>query len=490
MSPFANNQNGHNGQAGRNNQNGSNAQNPYWQTLPQPNSTATPSQGLESFSARRPATHTLPPFSLPHPTQDNTIPRAPSFTAGDLNSVASSPGSIVHSNSSHSHSSQNGLVGVGNYSQPSQNGVMNSNGSQAGPPISQAQVSPYTTGTWPMPGGQDAYTFAPATMNSGLSNGHQHTYASGMVSPSPVTSNGLTSNTLTSNSPGSLASNHSRAMPSPPSQQTVSGHRQSIYAPILQPPNAPAPTPNFGFASSMPHSPGGLPATSSSFYGSSTSVALPQSATYSTAYPTRTNLPPSTAGAAQHSMPSLAGQIPVPYHPRPLPGNYGNGYGGFSAHMTPQVATNLSTPGTPMRVINGVQHHHLSAGFQHHHHPSMPYGNYGGQAHQDRPFKCDICTQSFNRNHDLKRHKRIHLAVKPFPCKYCEKSFSRKDALKRHNLVKNCEGKFKEAQGQAQDDPIKSSNSSPEPDQDQDQDQGPNGEFDFSAPLNGISNNA
>jgi hypothetical protein len=30
----------------------------------------------------------------------------------------------------------------------------------------------------------------------------------------------------------------------------------------------------------------------------------------------------------------------------------------------------------------------------------------------------------------LKRHKRIHLAVKPFPCGHCEKSFSRKDALK------------------------------------------------------------
>ena len=49
---------------------------------------------------------------------------------------------------------------------------------------------------------------------------------------------------------------------------------------------------------------------------------------------------------------------------------------------------------------------------------------------QDRPFKCDECPQSFNRNHDLKRHKRIHLAVKPFPCGYCDKSFSRKDALK------------------------------------------------------------
>jgi uncharacterized Zn-finger protein len=64
------------------------------------------------------------------------------------------------------------------------------------------------------------------------------------------------------------------------------------------------------------------------------------------------------------------------------------------------------------------QHHHL-------------YGHAAQTQQQaDRPFKCDQCPQSFNRNHDLKRHKRIHLAVKPFPCSCCEKSFSRKDALK------------------------------------------------------------
>lgn len=56
----------------------------------------------------------------------------------------------------------------------------------------------------------------------------------------------------------------------------------------------------------------------------------------------------------------------------------------------------------------------------------------------ERPFKCDECPQSFQRSHDLKRHKRIHLAVKPFPCPSCDKSFSRKDALKRHILVKGC----------------------------------------------------
>lgn len=51
-------------------------------------------------------------------------------------------------------------------------------------------------------------------------------------------------------------------------------------------------------------------------------------------------------------------------------------------------------------------------------------GPYMGKA-----FKCDQCMQSFRRNHDLTRHKNIHLVVKPFPCKFRSKRFSRKDAL-------------------------------------------------------------
>lgn len=73
-------------------------------------------------------------------------------------------------------------------------------------------------------------------------------------------------------------------------------------------------------------------------------------------------------------------------------------------------------------------HHHLG---QHAMYATSPHN-----AHSDRPFKCETCQAGFNRNHDLKRHTKIHLAIKPFPCNYCDKSFSRKDALKvRLNLL-------------------------------------------------------
>ncbi|WYZ41411.1 hypothetical protein EsH8_V_000306 [Colletotrichum jinshuiense] len=80
--------------------------------------------------------------------------------------------------------------------------------------------------------------------------------------------------------------------------------------------------------------------------------------------------------------------------------------------------------------------------------PLMSSASHDGQTNQrpDRLFKCDQCPRSFNRNHDLKRHKRIHLAVKPFPCNHCDKSFSRKDALKRHRLVKGCGSKKEDEQ--------------------------------------------
>lgn len=48
-----------------------------------------------------------------------------------------------------------------------------------------------------------------------------------------------------------------------------------------------------------------------------------------------------------------------------------------------------------------------------------------------RPFRCNVCPASFVRNHDLKRHIRVH-ENKAWKCGGCSKVFSRRDAIKRH----------------------------------------------------------
>ncbi|KAL6301116.1 hypothetical protein BKA93DRAFT_494564 [Sparassis latifolia] len=62
---------------------------------------------------------------------------------------------------------------------------------------------------------------------------------------------------------------------------------------------------------------------------------------------------------------------------------------------------------------------------------------YSLRAHQrlhtliERPFRCKHCPASFVRNHDLKRHARLH-EKKAWLCNGCGKVFSRRDAIKRH----------------------------------------------------------
>ncbi|KAI9463627.1 hypothetical protein BJY52DRAFT_1252696 [Lactarius psammicola] len=57
-------------------------------------------------------------------------------------------------------------------------------------------------------------------------------------------------------------------------------------------------------------------------------------------------------------------------------------------------------------------------------------------ASPQRPFACDMCALSFNRQHDLKRHRETHSGEKPFLCNGgCGKTFTRKDDSQ---LVKRC----------------------------------------------------
>jgi uncharacterized Zn-finger protein len=117
-------------------------------------------------------------------------------------------------------------------------------------------------------------------------------------------------------------------------------------------------------------------------------------------------------------------------------GYHSRSYNGYNLPaMTGPIMSNVHNPGNQMALVGGMnlQYPQHQMGGQH------MYGHPGQQQpspQNDRPFKCDQCPQSFNRNHDLKRHKRIHLAVKPFPCGHCEKSFSRKDALKVRSIIR------------------------------------------------------
>jgi uncharacterized Zn-finger protein len=116
----------------------------------------------------------------------------------------------------------------------------------------------------------------------------------------------------------------------------------------------------------------------------------------------------------------------------PPPGSYARPYnGGYSLPtLSGPIMSNMHNPSNQMALVGSMP----MQGYPHQAVAHQLYGGHPGaqpnQNDRDRPFRCDQCPQSFNRNHDLKRHKRIHLAVKPFPCKDCEKSFSRKDALK------------------------------------------------------------
>lgn len=140
------------------------------------------------------------------------------------------------------------------------------------------------------------------------------------------------------------------------------------------------------------------------------------------------SMPRMSPAVSQGQMPTVPSNNPVQspsYYQRPPPSAYAPG--------PAPVFSNVQNPNGGLALV-GV-HPGMMPGFNSGHAAQMPHFMQGHNPHQqaasnDRPFKCDQCPQSFNRNHDLKRHKRIHLAVKPFPCTHCDKSFSRKDALK------------------------------------------------------------
>ncbi|KAL2758581.1 hypothetical protein ACRALDRAFT_1075119 [Sodiomyces alcalophilus JCM 7366] len=164
----------------------------------------------------------------------------------------------------------------------------------------------------------------------------------------------------------------------------------------------------------------------------------PPPASHHVPYPTYPQ-PPSSLSPATSSVPRALHGLPGGHPGMAQHGPYGRPYHPYSMHlpvMPGSIMSNpLHNPNGHMPMMPGMHF----AGYPHPlGHPIYGHGRHPQSLQPERPFKCDQCPTAFNRNHDLKRHKRIHLSVKPFPCDCCDKSFSRKDALKRHKLVKGC----------------------------------------------------
>ncbi|KAI0019128.1 hypothetical protein F4780DRAFT_469299 [Xylariomycetidae sp. FL0641] len=416
-----------------------------------------------SLSARRRAATGLPQFHLPQRTSSSD-PQVPSMANPvDYSHYPSPPPTISPSasrppTSSPHFQTQNSLpTVVGGKHLTSRPGVTGSEGlsplassvNSSSSQSSQAAISPYTTSynnsNWPAAGGTSSYTHAPMNQahHNGLAQPHSYYNRAPLYSPtappynprnsqSPATGEGLAPpyDHVPQPFPAGASGHSSSFSQSSPNQPL---HHAGISS---QPPTPSTAAPSDGYPRPPPQS---------GYYGGPPPSSTPQQTSYHSYAPA----PPShtqpssttTTGPMSRPIPALASQQQshMSLSPAYTSSRPGFGYQHLPPGLAPgPVLSNMANPGGPPLLMNSLSHQvHAYSG----HHMGPHQAVYPpGANQQDRPYKCDQCPTAFSRNHDLKRHKRIHMEVKPYPCTNCEKAFSRKDALKRHLLVKGCGG--------------------------------------------------
>ncbi|KAI9663246.1 MAG: hypothetical protein M1821_008294 [Bathelium mastoideum] len=412
---------------------------------------ADPMGAPSSFTARRPNASNLPNFELPPPPLSHLQHKYQSFSNTQPSPV---PGSIAS---------------VGNLLTPP-SGVPGdgmspvSSAVTSGSSASTQGVPPYTpTGyTWPPP--------PPSQAPYGFQSGSAPQYVparGGLFSPSTL--NGITRNNTTSPTTGEglPPPPYDLSLPPFPSSMTMSAPPVPSAASHQQISNALMGGQTPVSTASAQHSPvhtqegfhGQRPPPTPAHYNGSqpSSTSHQQHFPYSSGPSPTLQSPLSAGGPMSRASPqNPQGPVPsLPSAPQQSPQPYQRPFGGYP--LPGPVLSNMNNPNGPLALVGGMPIG-MNAAFNSGHAASMPHV-YGAHSQQpappnDRPFKCDQCPQSFNRNHDLKRHKRIHLAVKPFPCGHCDKSFSRKDALKRHILVKGCGKAQAAAEAEKQDESV------------------------------------
>ncbi|KAK4145311.1 uncharacterized protein C8A04DRAFT_26816 [Dichotomopilus funicola] len=400
--------------------------------------------GLSSFPAPRPPSPTpssnSTPFSFSTSTAKSTFP--PSLNVLTPSGTVSNGFPTSGSHASNSHTTQTGgplyysghMTGswpTPGLSQPSAYTYGNSgagatsSGNLAQPPYNR---TPTSYGSAPSPSHQHFPGRASSSAPNGESLPAPHPYQSQQNFSSPVGAgshesgggNGLGSPL---SGQGGNQSGLGQSMLGNPSPDTARQGQPGQAGTQDSGPYRPPTSPYYPHTSAPQQS--GFPSYSSPLTQPSptTSSTMPSGSVPRGAPSTPAMVPPMQyPGGRTHSVAPMASYPPYSQVPGP-------------------VMSNMHHPGAPLAMVggmSGLSNYNNHPGMSHHPHPLYVHHPGGPAPQSERPFKCNECQQAFNRNHDLKRHQRIHLAVKPFGCPDCEKRFSRKDALKRHKLVKGC----------------------------------------------------
>ncbi|KAI9737874.1 MAG: hypothetical protein M1834_009244 [Cirrosporium novae-zelandiae] len=392
----------------------------------------------QSLSARRSATLNMPAMELPLPP--------PSLSQLSNAAQKYPPFPILHATQSQPAPSN----GAGNLLTPPAHGPSDSlsplsSGPNSGSTGATTSVQSHAPNTY-WPTGMTAYGYGTGTTPQGWNNQGNSMFPKSSFSPSlSILRNNGGSPTSTDNlpppplDPAQLPPFGSAPVTMAASSNSMqSTHQQPMATAFMNTSNQ---MPQTTQASSMSEYYSQRAPPTPNYYGGPPASSNPQQHSFS-AYAGQQQSPLGSSGPISRMSP-LSQNPGQPSMGTQAAAQFARSYPGYPLPaMAGPIMSNVTSPGHPMSLVGGM-HGGMVPGFNSGHaaHMQQIYGGHPAPhqtSQNDRPFKCDQCPQGFNRNHDLKRHKRIHLAVKPFPCDHCDKSFSRKDALKRHVLVKGC----------------------------------------------------
>ena len=406
-----------------------------------------------SFAARRSAASNLPSFHLPPPPE---LPSVQKFAFGLPH--GSQSGTLLGANlltPPSTVSADEGLVS---------NGPGTALAHSTAPP---APFTPYTPlaypPTGPLTGSTSSYDFG--ARSTPASTFGPLVPASNPLLPPPAAFSSSLASMLRPGPAAAAAATEGGSLPPPPYEvnhlpgpaplsgvtgalPAISGHPSMVggHSTFQQLPTSSPPSTLFSAMHAPPLSVSSrmTAATTPSYYHHSIHPA--SAPAYQTTFPlsnvaanSPTPPPPPSTARRSPTSPSI-GHRPSSHHsPSAYPPPHSQGARSLSFSLPAMSGPIASGPQDMGVQVLPFGHRSLASLGRASYHPGLAYD--GGRSYAgfgpltparsaDRPYKCDQCPQSFNRNHDLKRHKQIHLAVKPFPCRHCEKSFSRKDALK------------------------------------------------------------